>query len=96
MNVPSDYLCRLSKKLMVHPVLAADGETYERAVIVAYIKQETAAKRRLLSPVTKQPLPHPELVPNQSIRGLILDWKSSSDSEKSKTKGSSSSKLQTL
>ena len=69
---------------MDDPVLAADGETYERAVIERYIEQETASKRRLISPISKQPLPYPDLVPNQAIRGLILDWKTSNASGKKK------------
>ena len=74
--IPGDYLCCLSKKLMEDPVLAADGMTYERAVIERYIKQETDSKRRLISPVNGEPLLYPNLVSNFAIKVEIDKWRS--------------------
>ena len=77
-NIPDDLLCCLSKKLMVDPVLATDGMTYERAVIERYIEQITASKRPLVSPVTGQPILHPNQVPlstNLSIKNEIDAWR---------------------
>ena len=51
--------------VMVDPVIAADGHTYEKAAIAAWLEQ------RHTSPVTQAPLPHLRLVPNLLIKGAI-------------------------
>ena len=55
---------------MVDPVIAADGHTYERAAIAAWLQQHHT------SPVTGAPLPHPRLVPNLLIKNAIANQRS--------------------
>ena len=43
---------------MTDPVVAADGHTYERAAIEAWLKSHQT------SPMTREPLAHKNLVPN--------------------------------
>ena len=50
---------------MRDPVLCADGSTYERAAIEAWLAAHST------SPVTNLPLPHKQLVPNVFARKLI-------------------------
>ena len=52
---------------MVEPVIAADGHTYEKAAIKAWLLDNTT------SPVTREDLAHMRLIPNILIRGLIRD-----------------------
>ena len=53
--------------VMVEPVIAADGHTYERAAIKAWLLDH------ITSPVTREDLAHMRLVPNILIRGLIIE-----------------------
>ena len=50
---------------MKEPVIAADGHTYERAAIEAWLLHNST------SPVTGDSLLHMRLVPNILIRSLI-------------------------
>merc|ERR1719162_1582579 len=50
---------------MTDPVVSVDGYTYERAAIARWFSSSRN------SPVTGQPLPHSELVPNHSVRTLL-------------------------
>lgn len=51
---------------MVDPVVAADGESYERGAVEAWL-----AERGAVSPATGAPLPSLELVPNRSLRSIL-------------------------
>ncbi len=53
--------------VMVEPVIAADGHTYERAALEEWLLDNTT------SPVTREDLAHTRLVPNILIRGLIIE-----------------------
>jgi hypothetical protein len=37
--LPNEYLCSLTLEVMVDPVIAADGHTYERAAITRWFRQ---------------------------------------------------------
>jgi len=59
-------ICMLLQEVLRQPVIAADGHTYEKTAIEEWLLQHNA------SPVTRLALAHFCLVPNLSIRGLIL------------------------
>jgi hypothetical protein len=50
---------------MTDPVICADGHSYERALIEAWLLDSN------ISPKTGEPLPHRMLVPNHSLRSAI-------------------------
>lgn len=56
---------------MDDPHVAADGYTYDRKAIEAWLQRTDT------SPMTNLPLPHKNLLPNYSLLSAILDWKSS-------------------
>ena len=56
--------------VMVEPVIAADGHTYERAAIATWLQHNN------ISFVTHAPLPHRRLVPNLLIRNAIANQRS--------------------
>ena len=66
---PVEYLCPISLSLMVDPVIAADGHTYERADIELWFQQ----KRK--SPKTGNQLADLRLIPNIALRQLIDDYR---------------------
>ena len=71
--LPSPYcdtnlLARAPQELMRDPVQAADGFTYERGSIEAWLRR---AGGGTLSPMTGAPLDHPRLAPNLVVRSAI-------------------------
>lgn len=67
---PNYYLCPLLKDIMEDPCVAADGYTYDRNAIEIWLKETN------ISPMTRLPLAHKNLVPNYALLSAILDWKS--------------------
>jgi WD40 repeat protein len=63
---PDEYYCPIRHEIMRDPVIAADGYTYEREAIQAWID---SGKRT--SPMTNAPMGHFELTPNRSLKMLI-------------------------
>ena len=63
--VLDEFCCPLSMELMVEPVSTADGQTYERASIEAWLKHSD------LSPLTMAVLEHKFLTPNLALKRLI-------------------------
>ncbi|KAL0733392.1 hypothetical protein Bca4012_009602 [Brassica carinata] len=68
-RAPSHYFCPILKELMEEPEIAADGFTYERKAILAWLEKHN------ISPVTRQKLDHFKLTPNNTLRSAIRDWK---------------------
>jgi hypothetical protein len=62
-----EFCCPLSLETMADPVVAADGQTYERAHISRWFESHD------VSPVTNQPLSHKHLVPNLALKNLIAE-----------------------
>jgi len=65
---PGEFLCKLTGTIMTDPVLAADGNTYERSAIEEWFKSSN------LSPVNHIPLDQKILFPNLSLKNLITQW----------------------
>ena len=61
-DAPEEFVCPLSRRVMVDPVVAADGLSYERAAIAAAFLNEDARVAQL---------PHQMLVPNVALAKLI-------------------------
>ena len=54
--------------LMIDPVVASDGHTYERESIEQWMTTHDA------SPTTSQPLEHKMLIPNHLVRKQVVSW----------------------
>ncbi|GMH59528.1 hypothetical protein TrST_g11507 [Triparma strigata] len=66
---PEEFECPITMELMNDPVIAADGHSYERSEITAWlIKNNT-------SPKTNDELEHKMVTPNHALRIMIEDWK---------------------
>jgi|GEM_PF-2414720 len=64
--IPADYICPLTKKIMVDPVvLAGDGYTYERQAVVNRLKTQ------MNSPVTGESLSSAQLIVNKNLKETI-------------------------
>lgn len=65
---PDEYYCPITCELMEDPVLAADGHSYERGAIEAWLATHAT------SPKSGEELPSNALIPNHALRNLIADW----------------------
>ena len=70
---PENLSCPISMELMREPVLAADGFTYDRHAISAWL-----ARGKTTSPTTGAPLAHTHLTPNHLVKSMIAEYQSSS------------------
>ncbi|KAG2302958.1 hypothetical protein Bca52824_031609 [Brassica carinata] len=66
----SHYFCPILREIMEEPEIAADGFTYEKKAILAWLEKHN------ISPVTRKKLDHYKLTPNDTLRSAIHDWKS--------------------
>jgi hypothetical protein len=66
------WACPITKKLMLDPVIAADGRTYERAAIEELIAQNPRGP--VIAPGSNFALKHALLRPDKGRRIAIEDW----------------------
>lgn len=66
---PVPLLCPITMELMQDPVLCADGRSYERAAIVAWMKYSK------LSPVTNDRLSNRKLTSNVALHAVIAGYR---------------------
>ncbi|CAI5483759.1 unnamed protein product [Closterium sp. Yama58-4] len=66
---PPCLFCPITQELMVNPVIAADGHTYELVAIQQWLEKSDR------SPMTNVRLPSKALVPNRALKSMILDWR---------------------
>ena len=67
---PDKLLCPITLELFVDPVVAADGETYERSEIETWFAQGNTT-----APLTNEELPSTALLPNKGIWRDVQAWK---------------------
>lgn len=65
--VPNDFLCPITAEVMEDPVITADGFSYERSAIEAWLASHDT------SPLTNNVLPHRLVVPNHTLRSVIRE-----------------------
>ncbi|KAL0037645.1 hypothetical protein WJX77_006007 [Trebouxia sp. C0004] len=64
-HVEALFRCPLTKALLIDPVVAADGHTYERQALQAWLQHHS------ISPITGEHLTHRHLVDNAVIKSLL-------------------------
>ncbi|XP_050711432.1 WD repeat, SAM and U-box domain-containing protein 1-like isoform X3 [Eriocheir sinensis] len=67
---PSEFLCPITQEMICDPVLCADGFTYERVAMEAWL-----ASGKRTSPMTNEKLAHVVLTPNRTLRTLIQKYR---------------------
>lgn len=68
MTTPQEFICPISMEVMTDPVLCEDGHTYERRIILEWLRQSPT------SPITRQPLSG-TVHPNFALKAAIERWK---------------------
>jgi len=73
--LPAEFRCPITQELMLDPVVACDGHTYDRSAIEKWLRtpSETAEASIHTSPLTNLPLENDTLIANRSIRTLIQE-----------------------
>jgi len=65
--LPEEFFCPIGLEIMIDPVTDSLGYTYERALIEQWFGDGNST-----SPVTNLELPNRRLVPNHSLRSMIM------------------------
>lgn len=71
---PTEHYCPITLQVMVDPVVALDGQTYERAAIEAWFSGSGATHMGFKSPKTGAFLEGNVLISNFALKALINDW----------------------
>mmetsp|Transcript_3799 Transcript_3799/g.9493 ORF Transcript_3799/g.9493 Transcript_3799/m.9493 type:complete len:509 (-) Transcript_3799:566-2092(-) len=61
------FVCPITQEVMVDPVIAADGQTYDRAAITEWFTRHDT------SPMTMVAVPNKNLIPNHALRSAIME-----------------------
>jgi hypothetical protein len=67
-KAPEAFYCPITQDIMQDPVFAADGHTYERVALEAWLINHNT------SPMTNQPLPHKQLTPSHTLKSMIREF----------------------
>ena len=67
-DTPVDHCCPITAEVMVDPVIASDGHSYEREALMQVIDEGNG-----LSPLTREPLA-PQVIPNRTLLKRIRAW----------------------
>ncbi|XP_046846057.1 WD repeat, SAM and U-box domain-containing protein 1-like [Xenia sp. Carnegie-2017] len=65
-NIPDEFLCPITREVMIDPVIAADGHSYERKAIESWM-----LSGKLTSPMTNKPIKHSNLISNTTLKSVI-------------------------
>ncbi len=68
-TAPNHFLCPITKEIMVDPVIAEDGYTYERTEIMRLVRNN-----KICSPVNRQQMSD-KLLPNRALKDTIEEYK---------------------
>ena len=66
--VPTEFFCSITHDVMVDPVIAWDGYTYERVSVARWLAKHST------SPMTGAPMPDFTLRPNHSMRSQMMGF----------------------
>ncbi|XP_069838874.1 WD repeat, SAM and U-box domain-containing protein 1 [Dendropsophus ebraccatus] len=67
-NIPDEFLCPITCEIMMDPVIASDGYSYERKAIENWISMKRT------SPMTNLPLENLLLTPNRTLKMALNRW----------------------
>ena len=62
---PEEFICPITQVIMVDPVLASDGRTYERSAITEWLRTHST------SPITRETMLAKSLTPNYALKSMI-------------------------
>jgi hypothetical protein len=66
-----DYCCPITSELFFDPVVAADGETYEREAIEQHIEYCQQQNKAVTSPLHNEKLENTTVIPNRRMKSQV-------------------------
>ena len=73
-EIIGDFLCPISMVIMLDPVIAADGHSYERASIIGWFARQRELRQPILSPFTGAVLANTHLIANITLKKAIQEY----------------------
>ena len=70
-DIPKEFICPITKNIMIDPAMTSDGHTFERLAIENWMMLKN------FSPVTGVTFEHNALLPNIAVKQLIKDFSDS-------------------
>eukprot|EP01126_Amoeba_proteus_P054190 TRINITY_DN6652_c0_g1_i11.p1 TRINITY_DN6652_c0_g1~~TRINITY_DN6652_c0_g1_i11.p1 ORF type:complete len:632 (-),score=135.07 TRINITY_DN6652_c0_g1_i11:348-2243(-) len=70
-DVPEEFVCPISREIMIEPVIAEDGHTYERQDVFDWISKKGT------SPITREKISPNVLIINRALKAQIEQWRKS-------------------
>ncbi|CAM9437747.1 unnamed protein product [Discosporangium mesarthrocarpum] len=68
-DAPQEFICPITQEVMVDPVVCADGHSYERKALAAWLATHDS------SPMSNTRLTSSSIVPNHALRNTIESWR---------------------
>lgn len=72
-DAPLAYICPISQSLFCHPVVAMDGNSYERSALEEWFTTCARKRQEITSPITGAVM-QPGIVPNLNLRSQVLEY----------------------
>jgi hypothetical protein len=70
-DIPTEYICPITKKIMDDPMMSRHGQNFEREAILNWL----AAEGNVCCPVTANPLRASYLISNKVLKMNIRNWR---------------------
>ena len=67
-DIPNEYICPISQKLMINPVTTLVGNTYEEEYIKKWLENHDT------DPLFNETLKNKNLIENKGLKETISDW----------------------
>lgn len=67
-EVPPHFICPITREVMLYPVVASDGQSYEKFAIVAWLKEHNT------SPMTNKIMKSNKIIQNFTLRSMIREF----------------------
>ncbi len=70
-EVPPEFISSITLEVISDPVITADGQTYDREAISAWVKNNPG---KITSPLTGKEINSTNLIPNYTLRARMCEW----------------------
>lgn len=67
-KIPEAFICPITQEIMIDPVVASDGHTYERKAIEMWLQSHNS------SPMTGLQLTNKQLTPSHTLKSMICEF----------------------
>lgn len=84
-DIPELFLCPITSCIMKEPVIASDGNTYEKSAILLWIQDLKKNKDDIISPFDRSLITE-NLIENRIVKNIIIEWTKENDSLRKENK----------